>query len=175
MLRTMRDYRYHSWLLVMDAWVAIRSYSAEAAEILRTAAEQARGQLYSETCTLPYEAFFYAVPASHLTFFDGLLTHYRSADCYCSHAGVDPAVDIDAQTRYALLNGAADFPAGYRGSELVVYGHWNNAVVDQQNWPHPQVVGQTVGLDSSGHGIVTAMRFPDRHVFQSSRYATMMK
>ena len=172
MLQTRHDYSYHSWLLVMNGWTTIRSYSPDAEEALRAAVDEARGQLYWEARELQYDVFFNAMPDTHHAFFERLLTHYRTGDCFCSHAGVDPTRDIDAQVRLSLLSGASAFPNGYRGGELVVYGHWNNARVDAGNWPHPRIVGQTVGLDSSRHGVVTAMRFPDRRVFQSQRYVT---
>jgi hypothetical protein len=58
----------------------------------------------------------------------------------------------------------------YVGEEVVIYGHWNNAEIDAKGWPHPRIIGQTVGLDTISHGVLTAMRFPDRTVFQSSRH-----
>jgi hypothetical protein len=51
-----------------------------------------------------------------------------------------------------------------------VYGHWNNADVGADGWPRPMVIGNTVGIDTISHGVLTAIRMPDRRVFQSGRY-----
>ncbi len=43
LLRTLHDYRRHSWLLGMEAFDTIRSYSVDAVETLREALSNARG------------------------------------------------------------------------------------------------------------------------------------
>ena len=63
-LRTLRDYRSHSWLLGMEAFDTMRSYSVEAARTLREAVSKAGAGVYLERCALPYEAFFDCVPKS---------------------------------------------------------------------------------------------------------------
>jgi len=45
-LRTLRDYGCHSWLLGMEAFDTIRSYSVDAVGTLRKAASNAGAQLY---------------------------------------------------------------------------------------------------------------------------------
>jgi hypothetical protein len=75
------------------------------------------------------------------------------------------------QTPESLVWGHAAFPAGYRGEQTVVYGHWNNAVVDQEGWSRPKVESNTIGIDTIAHGVLTAIRMPDRRLFQSGRYA----
>ena len=157
----------------MEAFDTIRSYSVEAATVLRDAARSARLQLYLEQCSLPYEAFFDAVLRAHLEFFENLPTHHQTADCVCVHGGLDPGVArIQDQTHYALIWGTRDFPQQYSGDDTVVYGHWNNAETDSSGWPHPRVVGRTIGLDTIEHGVLTAIRLPDRQVFQSRRCET---
>ena len=69
-----------------------------------------------------------------------------------------------------MIWGASNFPEGYDGAELVVYGHWNNAVLDANGWPAPAKVQRTIGIDSISHGVLTAIRLPDQRVFQSGRY-----
>jgi hypothetical protein len=34
----------------------------------------------------------------------------------------------------------------------------------------PKVVANTIGIDTIAHGVLTAIRMPDRRVFQSGRY-----
>jgi Calcineurin-like phosphoesterase. len=58
----------------------------------------------------------------------------------------------------------------YQGTETVAYGHWNNAEMDSQGWPTPRIVGSTIGIDTIAHGVLTAVRLPDRRLFQSAQY-----
>ncbi len=169
-LRTMHDYSQHAWLLGMEADATIRSYSLEAAEALRAAVRANRTSVYEGACALPYELFFEAMPASHRQFFESLGLYHETTECLCSHGGVDPAVaDLDMQGR-ALVWGAEGFPKTYAGDRAVVYGHMNNAHVDQEDWPHPRVIGNTFGLDTIAHGVLTAIRLPGPYVLQSARY-----
>src|SRR5688572_5492896 len=48
LLKTLRDFTEHSWLIAMEAWPTIASYSATAAQILRSEAEKAGGKLYTQ-------------------------------------------------------------------------------------------------------------------------------
>jgi len=170
LLRTLRDYSRHSWLLGMEAFDTIRSYSPEAALVLSEALTNAGTALYLERRTLPYEAFFDSVPQEHLQFFEDLRLHHRTADCVCTHGGLDPAIArVEDQKREALIWGAGGFPIGYEGAETIVYGHWNNADLTAE-WPTPAIVGRTIGIDTISHGVLTALQLPDRRVFQSERY-----
>ena len=172
MLRTRQDYSRHSWLLGMEAFDTIRSYSAEAERKLRDAMREAGLRMFLGKWELPYGAFFDAMPASHRAFFTGLARYFETPHCICSHAGLDPAVPALAdQTREALIWSKAEFQSQYSGGLPVVYGHWNNADVDASGWPRPRVIGNTIGIDTSAHGVLTAIRLPDRRLFQSARYA----
>ena len=171
LLRTLRDYHRHSWLLGMEAFDTIRSYSVEAADVLRGAIANAGMELYSGSCELPYEVFVDRLPADHLRFLEGLRPYCQTADCLCAHGGLDARIKAaHDQPRGALIWGAGDFPDGYEGAEIVVYGHRNNAILDADDWPVPMVVGRTIGIDTISHGILTAIRLPDRRVYQSARY-----
>ena len=171
LLRTRRDYHRHSWLLGMEAFDTIRSYSLEAAQTLRDAVSNAGASLYVGHCALPYEAFFDCVPKAHIEFFESLRWFYQGHDCVCTHGGVDPGVTgIDNQPREALIWGVSGFPNRYDGPETLVYGHWNNADVNADDWPLPKIVGRTIGIDTIAFGVLTAIRMPDRQVFQSARH-----
>jgi serine/threonine protein phosphatase 1 len=173
-LRTLRDYRYHSWLLAMEAFPTIRSYSVEAARTLREAVSNAGADVYMGRCALPYEIFFDCVPQEHIRFLEGLRPYHQSADCVCTHGGLDPRVVLfQEQAREALIWGAGSFPNGYGGAEMVVYGHRNNAALNQDGWPAPMIVGRTIGVDTISHGVLTAVRLPDQRVFQSARYEVL--
>jgi len=171
MLDTRDDHTRHSWLLGMNALTTIRSYSPEAAAAIADAAGQARGKLYDDgQLSLPYEHFFEALPVAHRDFFDSLRLLHETPECLCSHGGVDPRLDSLANQETALIWGAAGFPENYTGSRPVVYGHHNNADVDDDDWPRPRIIGATYGLDTIAHGVLTALRLPGPHVLQSARY-----
>ena len=104
-------------------------------------------------------------------FSKGLVPYHQTADGICVHAGLDPRVPrLEDQSIEALLWGVNGFPDQYRGTETVVYGHWNNADVDPRGWPKPRIIGSTIGLDTISHGVLTAVRLPDHRLFQSARY-----
>ena len=171
MLRTQHDYGRHSWLLGMEAFDTIRSYSVDAERTLRTAVSDAGLQLYMGHCALPYEVFFESIPPEHIKFFETLQAYHKTADCVCTHGGLDPGVpNIEDQSRDALIWGARTFPNDYQGAEVVVYGHWNNAMLTDGGWPTPRIVGRTIGIDTISEGVLTAIRLPDRKVFQSARF-----
>jgi hypothetical protein len=76
LLRTRADYRRHSWLIAMEAFPTIRSYSAEAEHTLREALSQAGADAYMDHCPLPYEVFFDALPQTHHAFLSELTLSY---------------------------------------------------------------------------------------------------
>lgn len=170
LLQTMADPQRHSWLFGMDGYTTIRSYSAAAERTIRAAARQARGELYTGSVALPYEAFFDAMPDEHREFFTSLNRYHQTADCVCTHAGLRPDVyDLASQGR-TLTWGHNRFPDDYRGVEAVMYGHTNDADLDAEGWPRPRVVGRTYGLDTISHGVLTAVALPGGEVIQSARY-----
>lgn len=171
MLQAQADYTHHSWLAGMEALDTIRSYSPAAADAICEAKRDAGLRMYLGRCALPYGLFFDAVPAAHRAFFAQLALSYQNADCICTHAGLDPAVgSLESQTKVSLVWGHAGFPAQYAGDLPLVCGHWNNAEIDPSGWPRPRIAGSTIGIDSSKHGVLTAIRLPDREVFQSARH-----
>jgi serine/threonine protein phosphatase 1 len=172
-LKTRDDYREHSWLLAMDAVPTISSYSAEAADAISRAMMAARRELFKGTVTLPYESLFEAIPKAHAEFFDGLVRWHENDDCIAAHAGIDTrGKPLASQPSKALVWGWSDggFPRSYAGKKVVVYGHRNNAVLDGDDWPSPNIRGRTVGLDTISHGVLSAFRMPDNHVIQSARF-----
>ena len=171
LLRSLADPTRHSWVLGMEAFETIASYSQQAAVELWSALEAAGPRLLAERVTLPYDLFFRALPKSHLDFLQTLQLYWRSPDAFCVHGGLDPTiVDLERQPRDAFLWGSDDFPQSYRGPDLVVYGHWGDAQIDAEGWPVPRVGANTIGIDSIAHGVLTAIRLPERRVLQSSRH-----
>jgi serine/threonine protein phosphatase 1 len=173
MLRTQKDYSRHSWLLGMGALETIHSYSPVAAQTIREALTEAGLRLYIGRWELPYGAFFDSMPVTHRAFFDELALLFESEHCICTHAGLDPRVaTLSEQKDEALVWGADGFPSRYQAERCVVYGHWHNPELNEQRWPSPRIVGNTIGIDTIEHGILMAIRMPERQVYQSKRYVT---
>jgi serine/threonine protein phosphatase 1 len=171
MLKTMRDYTRHSWLLNVEALDTIASYSASAAETLRAEMIEAGTRLITEKPRLSYEVFFDGLPSSHVEFFTTLSTFYAARDAICVHAGLDPDVpSMEEQDPRDLVWGCPSFPERYLASRPVVYGHWSNFELEERGWPRPRRVNGTYGIDTIKTGVLTAMRFPDLEIFQSERY-----
>jgi serine/threonine protein phosphatase 1 len=172
LLSTLGDFRRHSWLMGMDAFDTIRSYSPEAARIIGDAHKAAGHSLYMDRVPLPYQVFVDAIPREHRNFFNNLQPYYRAADGICVHGGLDVNVArLEDQDLQACLGANDGFPEDYRGEEIVAYGHFNNADLDSDGWPRPRIIGATIGLDTIAHGVLTAMRLSDRRLFQSARYS----
>jgi serine/threonine protein phosphatase 1 len=131
MLRSLRDPTGHSWVLGMEAFTTIASYSMSAAAELRSALQEAGPRIATEKVELPYSAFLATVLESHVAFFDSLALYHRTPDAICVHGGLDPRGGTVKQQRpQRLLWGANEFLNGYQGEEIVVYGHWSNADLD---------------------------------------------
>ena len=168
LLDTYADYTRHSWLLAMDGLVTVRSYSPAAEAAIRAALSQAGLAAYTGGHELPYGEFFDAMPESHRDLLTTLRNWYETTDCVCAHAGVDPAVaEMVAQPARALVWGVPQFPREYGGTAPVIYGHRNNASPGRDGWPVLNVVGETICVDTSKYGVVSAISMPARQVFQS--------
>ena len=171
LLQTLNDFTRHSWVLSMEGLATIRSYSVAAHNTLREALSERGLELYLGRCSLPYGEFVKALPPRHLSFFTSLALYMETADCLCSHGGLDPQVPLlRHQKDSAFLWGTAAFPEAYCGGSPVVYGHWNNAVLDERGWPQPCVIGNTIGIDTIAHGVLTAIKMPERRIIQSDRH-----
>jgi serine/threonine protein phosphatase 1 len=172
MLKTRTDFTSHSWLLGMEAFATIGSYSTDAALILRAAASGAGSRLYTDNIALPYDLFFNELPPSHVDLLEHLQPFWRTADSICVHGGVPlddtPVEKADVRD---LVWGSYGFPDSYRGTDLIVYGHRNDCPMDDDGWPSIRRGERTVGIDSIACGVLTAIRLPDFKVFQSGRHA----
>jgi len=172
-LETMSDYTRHSWLLGMGGLTTIESYSVVAEDAIRSALNELGPRIVTKPVSLPYSLFFDLIPNPHLDFFDNLKTYHRDSFAVYSHGGLDPnAGPVESQRTKALLWGAGSFPREYRGSDLLIYGHWNNPVFNSSGWPEPRSTNRTVGIDMIRHGVLCAVRLPDMKIFQSARFDT---
>jgi serine/threonine protein phosphatase 1 len=170
MLRTWKDPTSHSWIF-MGGFETIESYSAKAAAAIQAEFEAAGPRLVLEKVRVGYERFFQEMPATHLAFFEGLSLYHETADVVCVHAGVGPQGSPNhLQDPEVFTWGAGGFPDEYRGTQAIVYGHWENSVEDEAGWPWPCILSnRTFGIDTISKGVLTAMRFPDGAIFQSEK------
>jgi len=172
LLRTVADPHRHSWLIGMEGFDTIASYSEAAADILRSAADAAGPRLIMDELALPYDEFLKVVPPDHLAFLRSLRLAYQADDAIFVHGGLNPAVPLQEQSREDVLWGTTTFLTDYAGPATAIYGHWDNARLDDSGWPHPTIGRASIGIDTISHGVLTAVRWPDRRVFQSARYRT---
>lgn len=173
MLRSRADHSKHSWLIGMAGLGTVMSYSHEAADALGRELEQAGVLLaHAGRARINYDVFFEAMPERHLDFFLSLRSFHESPDVLCAHGGIDHTRDVaSAHPPEIFIWGPPGFPDTYGGTRPVVYGHHNNAVMDEAGWPGPRIGDNaTFGIDTIRHGVLTAMRFPDQRVFQSRRF-----
>jgi serine/threonine protein phosphatase 1 len=172
MLRSYRDHTSHSWLLGMEAFETVGSYSKDAVGILSKEIQRNGTALIRGKSKLPYETFFDALPPEHLRFFQSLQRYHRVDGVLCVHAGLDTAIKrVTGQPADAFTWGSENFPEAYSGADHVVYGHHRNAILDAEGWPQPNIqANRTYGIDTISHGVLTAIRFPGGDVFQSKRF-----
>ena len=174
LLRSLSDPTRHSWILGMDAFATIASYSAVAAGVLRQALSEVGVRLLTESVELPYAVFFEAMPAEHVVFLRDLQLFYRSGEAVFVHGGVDWLVGpVEQQSRKTVLWGCDGFPEAYQGSDCVVYGHHSNAVLDAAGWPRPLLLPRSIGIDTIAHGVLTAVEIGGSRMWQSARYPVL--
>jgi serine/threonine protein phosphatase 1 len=149
LLKTIHDPTRHSWILGMDAFPTIASYSTDAVRELKAAMEDLGPTMFTERVELPYDMFLDELPESHLAFLTELVPYHRVDETVFVHAGVDPSAGpVEEQDVRTLAWGPDEFPERYGGSDLVIYGHWNNAVLDRDGWPAPRFSENTIGIDT---------------------------
>jgi diadenosine tetraphosphatase ApaH/serine/threonine PP2A family protein phosphatase len=151
----------------------IRSYSFEAATELHNEIDKLGwAQIVTERLPLSYEFFFDTMPEEHIEFLTELKSFHRAPEAVCVHGGLDPdGGKIEEQSIEDLVWGTREFPERYVGEDMIIYGHADNPVLDQEGWPRPRVFGRTYGLDTISSGVLTAVRLPDGTILQSDRYA----
>ncbi len=169
-INTLDNPTQHSWLLSMQGFTTIASYSREAEQFLRAKMKMIGTSLILDHLPLPYEHFIKNIPEQHITFMRNLITYKRTPDCVCVHGGVSKEYsDVEKENDQSLIWGENGFPDYYNGRDIIIYGHWSNAVLEY-SWPKPLIVGNTIGIDTIAHGVLTGIWMPDRRVIQSDRH-----
>src|SRR5262249_1147521 len=171
LLRTFDDPHRHSWLTAVEGCARVARCGGGAGEVLLGAAEEAGPRLVLERLALPYDVFFNAMPAEHLAFLHELQLFHRTPDAVCVHGGLDPrGGPVESQAHQTLIWRTDGFPTEYAGPDTGGYGHWANSRIDAAGRPQPAIGRATIGIDTISHGVLTAIRLPDRRVFQSNRF-----
>ena len=168
MLRSLGNPTKHGWLISMDALPTIASYSEEVALLMAKMVEEHGARLFTLRLPLPYGAFFDAMPREHLQFFENLEAFHAEPGIICAHAGVDLQGSLNSAELDCYVWGVNGFPEEYSGADSVIYGHHNNAILENAGRIRPRIgENKTFGIDTIAHGVLTAIRLPEGDLFQS--------
>jgi serine/threonine protein phosphatase 1 len=89
---------------------------------------------------------------------------YEDAYAYYVHAGLQPGKRISQTSDFYKMWGIQSFfESDYDWGKPVVFGHWNQ--------PEPLIQSNKIGIDTGAfhRGKLTAIRLPDRQIFQVQR------
>jgi hypothetical protein len=112
MLRTSRDRTSHSWILSMEAFETIASYSVDAADAIAHELKRAGRRLMTERVRIGYEAFFDFVPREHLEFLQRLKLCHRTPDVLCVHGRILNDRALSLRHPETMIWGPEGFPDG---------------------------------------------------------------
>lgn len=172
MMQSHLDDTKNSWIMGMDGCSTIESYSPELVKNFKSILKESGMKILTEKkAYIPYDMFFLqTMPKEHLAFFNDLELYYEDENIICSHAGLDVDAALEVQEEIDLLWGSPEkMIYEWRGSKTLVMGHENTCRVDAKMWGQPIIKEKVVLLDTgpSFTGVLTAVRFPDRAIFQS--------
>lgn len=91
---------------------------------------------------------------------------YEDEHAYYVHAGLLPGKSLEQTSDFYKMWGIRGFlESSYDWGKLVVFGHWNR--------PEPLLQPNKLGIDTGAfrRGKLTAIRLPDRQIFQVQREA----
>lgn len=95
---------------------------------------------------------------------EGTRIEYEDEHAYYAHAGLMPGMSFARTPPIIELWGARDFlESAYDWGKPVVFGHWR--------LPQPLLLPNKIGVDTGAYhtGVLTAVRLPDRAIFQARR------
>ncbi len=174
-LDTYHNHSKISWLISMEGFSTIESYSQEAATILKEAITQLGKELLfpsdpQNPSTLPYQHFLSHVPPTHIEFFQSLQLFYEDQDIICTHSGLDvEGPELRYQTEEDLLWAPSEqMLQMWQGPKTLIVGHKATHKVDPTSIGFPLITKHTILIDTSPSqtSTLSAIRFPDRKVFQ---------
>ena len=171
LLKTIHDPTRHSWILGMDAFPTIASYSTDAVRELKAAMEDLGPTMFTERVELPYDMFLDELPESHLAFLTELVPYHRVDETVFVHAGVDPSAGpVEEQDVRTLawgqtnsLNGTAEAISSSTGTGTTP----SLIVTDGQHRGFQKTPSASTPYS---HGTLTAVELPQRRIVQSRRH-----
>jgi serine/threonine protein phosphatase 1 len=167
-LRSIDNHTKHSWILTMEGFSTVASYSEEVADLIRTELKRKATELVLEPTPLSYDRFLEVIPDSHMAFYRELAAYHRTGKYVLVHAGVsENYVAVEQEPERTLRWGCPSFPDCYVGDDTIVYGHTPTDSDDDLGRPAIRVHGNTIGIDTIQSGILTAVRLPEMDVIQS--------
>jgi len=104
------------------------------------------------------------VPYAVGFFLEATLIEYEDEHAYYIHAGAKPGEPVWRTSELIKLWGTEDFlDSTYDWGKPIVFGHWK--------FDQPLLEDNKIGVDTGAHetGILTAVRMPDRQIFQARR------
>lgn len=111
-----------------------------------------------------WDEFGGAIPFEVGHWLEGTLIEYEDDHAYCVHAGIAPGKPSWRTPPLLKIWGAQGFlDSDYDWGKPVVFGHWQ--------LPEPLLQPNKIGIDTGAFrtGILTAVRLPDRAIFQARR------
>jgi serine/threonine protein phosphatase 1 len=97
-------------------------------------------------------------------FLEGTRIEYEDEYAYYLHAGAKPQQPVWRTSGLIKMWGTRDFlTSTYDWGKPVVFGHWK--------MPQPLLAPNKIGIDTGAYesGILSAVRLPDRQIFQALR------
>jgi serine/threonine protein phosphatase 1 len=104
------------------------------------------------------------VPHDIGTWLETTRIDYEDDHAYYVHAGIKPGLPFwRTETIYKLWGEESFLHSDYNWGKPVVFGHWQ--------FPQPMITDNKIGVDTGAwdSGILTAVRLPDRQIFQAKR------
>jgi serine/threonine protein phosphatase 1 len=95
---------------------------------------------------------------------EGTRIEYEDEHAYYVHAGLMPGMSFQRTPPIIKLWGTQSFlPSSYDWGKPIVFGHWQ--------LPQPLLMPNKIGVDTGAYhtGVLTAVRLPDRAIFQARR------
>ncbi|WP_372369644.1 metallophosphoesterase family protein [Candidatus Uabimicrobium sp. HlEnr_7] len=164
----------NSWIMGMDGFSTVASYSPEFADELRAVFKKLGPKIFlQKDIIIPYYQTFFKeiMPQQHLNFFLNLKGYYESEGLLCVHAGINQDRPLEEQQEQDLLwSLPQDLLHTWRGEQTIVMGHQGTHEVYKSMWGKPIITEKVILLDTSCYntGVLSAIRFPDREVFQAA-------
>lgn len=167
---SIKDHSKHSWLQAMEGLDTVLSYSPELSEMFREALEEDHVELLMGRRLLPYDRLWDLFPDKHKELLNELLPFFEDENGIYAHAGIplnSPNLHLEHPDRFRW--GTRDFPDIYKDEKLVIYGHFSGMTIFVDDLPVLRVKDNSICLDSSKNGFVSAVILPERRILHAGK------